>query len=98
MGRQSPFTTDQDAHIDSYMDAFDAKVQELDPELRGAMSASLTQWKRDTADAIMLSPLFKDKLVCESDVNLTTWSTVSHGSSVPKVHCQLIETFSAHHS
>lgn len=76
VGRRSQFTPAQDAHIDSYMEAFEAKVNELDPELKGAKSASLTRWKQETTETIKSSSLFRDQLLCEGDVTLTTWTAV----------------------
>jgi hypothetical protein len=59
------------------MKAFDAKLQELDPELKGKNSTLLTKWKQASAEEIKSSPLFKDQLLCEGDVTLTTWTSVS---------------------
>jgi hypothetical protein len=86
VGRKSRFTPAQDAHIESYMAAFDAKVDKLDPEFKQLKGASLTRWKQETAETIKLSPLFKDKLRCEGDVTLTTWTEVRVNSDCPCCH------------
>ena len=62
MGRQSSFTPQQTAHIDTYMDEFEAKVAEFDPEMKGR-NASLKAWKEATATEIMSSSLFDSQLV-----------------------------------
>jgi hypothetical protein len=99
VGRKSPFTEPQDAHIDSYMAAFDAKVREHDPELKGEKQSYLTRWKQETAEVIKKSPLFNGQLPCEEGVTLTTWTQVGCDSdSVPKLYPQLIETLSADNS
>lgn len=76
VGRRSQFTQAQDEHIESCMKAFEDKVHELDPELKGTNSALLTKWKQETAETIKCSPLFEEKLLCEGDVTLTTWTGV----------------------
>jgi hypothetical protein len=86
VGCQSKFTPAQDVHIESYMATFDAKVHELNPEFKQVKSASLTRWKQETAEAIKLSPLFKDKLPWEGDVMLTTWTEVRANWDCPCCH------------
>jgi hypothetical protein len=86
VGRQSKFTPAQDAHIESYMAAFDTKVHELDPEFKHVKNTSLTRWKQETAETIKLSPLFKDKLPCEGDVTLTKWTEVRANWDCPCRH------------
>lgn len=81
VGRRSQFTPAQDAYINSYMQAFEAKVYELDPDLKGMKGASLTRWKQDTAETIKSSSLFQDQLLCEGDVTLTTWTMVCQFTS-----------------
>lgn len=54
MGKKSPFTAEKNAYIDSFMDAFVAKIES------GASKADLTKWKQNTATHIHESALFLD--------------------------------------
>jgi hypothetical protein len=85
VGRKSQFTPAQDAHIETYMAAFDAKVDELNPDFKPKCT-SLTEWKQQTAETIMSSPLFKNKLPCQGDVTLTKWSEVRVNWDCPCCH------------
>lgn len=76
MGRPSKFTPQQDEHIDSYMAAFEAKVLEVDPDLKSESHPELTAWKNATAEEIKRHHLFQDKLNCDGNVTMSTWTHV----------------------
>ncbi|KAJ7606587.1 hypothetical protein DFH06DRAFT_1347968 [Mycena polygramma] len=55
-GRESPFSTQQDAHIESFF-----------PALLAQPSTTVAAWKETTALEILQSPLFKGNLASKSD-------------------------------
>ncbi|KAJ6455060.1 hypothetical protein C8R45DRAFT_1111708 [Mycena sanguinolenta] len=54
MPNKSPFTREQNAFIDSFLDAFVVKVES------SPTTGELTKWKQSTATQILESPLFTD--------------------------------------
>jgi hypothetical protein len=70
-GRPSPFNDAQEAVIKGYIPAFEARVDELDPGLKGNNS-QLSQWKGTTAEEILAMPEFQGL-----DGELSKWRAVS---------------------
>ena len=66
------FNHKQIAHIDSYLDDYEAKVHEFDPKMKGRVHA-IGLWTREAATEIMKSSLFDDKLVFEGEHTLKWW-------------------------
>jgi hypothetical protein len=57
-GRVSPFNEAQKAIITGYIQGFEARVREVDPELNGNNSR-VTQWKSATTEEILKRPEFQ---------------------------------------
>jgi hypothetical protein len=57
-GGKSPFTPEQDNHIESYYAEWDL----LYTRLGGSDEESLTDWKNATADKIVTHPIFAGRL------------------------------------
>jgi hypothetical protein len=70
-GRPSPFNDAQETIIKGYILAFEAKVNELDPALKGNNS-QVTQWKAVTAEEILGKPEFQGL-----EAPITKWRVVS---------------------
>jgi hypothetical protein len=70
-GRRSQFNDAQEAILKGYIPAFEARVKELDPGLKGNNSL-LSAWKAATTNEILGKPEFK-----EFDGELKKWRLVS---------------------
>jgi hypothetical protein len=70
-GRPSPFSDAQEAIIKGYFPAFEARVNELDPGLKGNNS-QLSVWKAATAEEILGKPEFQGL-----DGGVPKWRSVS---------------------
>jgi hypothetical protein len=70
-GRPSPFNDAQEAIIKEYFPAFEARVHELDPGLKGN-NTPLSVWKAATTEEILGKPEFKGL-----DGGLSKWRAVS---------------------
>ncbi|KAJ7217233.1 hypothetical protein GGX14DRAFT_391044 [Mycena pura] len=57
-GRESPFSLEQDAHIESFF-----------PALLAEPASTVASWKETTAQEILLSPLFRGKLPSQAEDN-----------------------------
>ncbi|KAF4604137.1 hypothetical protein EYR40_001321 [Pleurotus pulmonarius] len=72
MGRQSPFTKDQQSHIHSYFPALEESILELDPQFTGTNNKTkITNLKKKWANDILKHELFRDKL--DANVSLEIW-------------------------
>jgi hypothetical protein len=77
-GRVSPYNDAQNAVIASYIPAFEAKVLELDPELKGHNKNQLTQWKSVTAEEILIRPEFQALDDVKKTREVSTFSRTRH--------------------
>lgn len=75
MGRQSPFTKDQQSHIRSYFPALEESILELNPQFTGTNNKTkITNLKKTWANDILKHELFRDKL--DANVSLEIWREV----------------------
>jgi hypothetical protein len=95
MSPKSPFTPEQNAFIDSFMDAFVAKVES------GPTTGELTKWKQSSATTILESPLFAD--LDPNQASRKQWYEV-RASSPPLDYLtdhtcqQIVRKFTNHHN
>jgi hypothetical protein len=77
-GRVSPYNDAQNAVIASYIPAFEARVRELDPELKGHNRSQLTQWKSVTTEEILTKPEFQGLDDVKKTREVSTFSRTRH--------------------
>jgi len=77
-GRPSGFNQVQNTIIKTYIPAFEARVHELDPGLKGN-NGQLSQWKAATAEEILAKPEFQGL------DEVTKWRAVSIHSRTRRV-------------
>jgi hypothetical protein len=67
----SKFSKDQEAAIDAMMPAWRAEILRLDPQMTGANTKLLTDWKKQAVQKLLDLEIFSNEELSKRDATLT---------------------------